>query len=112
MAEVPSSIPTGGRSNIFDDFLPSSCQPFIETFEFFYNPSFRAKSWQDPTRIDIDQLQPIECQSWQDPVRIWHEMTNYRKTRLPTYEIVQLQSISTIKTKVFGNFSFVFFFDF
>ena len=82
---------------------------FHSNIRVFYNPSFRAKSWQDPTRIDIDWLQPIECQSWQDPVRIWHEMTNYRKTRLPTYGIVQLQSISTIKTKVFGNFSFVFF---
>ena len=54
----------------------------VETFEFFYNSSFPAKSWQDPASIDIQWSPPIECQCWQDPAMIWQEISNCRKPRL------------------------------
>ena len=68
---------------------------YSESFGFFYNLTFPAKSWQDLTSIDIQWSPPIECQSWQDPAMIWQEMSNYRKTRLKNlYLLLQTQCTS------------------
>ena len=32
--------------------------------------------------IDIQWVQPIECQCWQDPARNWQEISNYAETRI------------------------------
>ena len=50
------------------------------TIEFLHNLSIPANSWQDPTSIDIQWSQPIECQCWQDPARNWQEISSYAKT--------------------------------
>ena len=52
------------------------------TIEFLHNLSFSANSWQEPDSIDIQWLQPIECQCWQDPAWNWQKILNYAKTQI------------------------------
>ena len=54
-------------SGLFDGTAPYPIPG--NSFEFFYNSSFSAKSWQNPARIDMQWVAIIECQCWQDSAK-------------------------------------------